>query len=377
MSDETLSRIAGWCEAEDDLSIDGTTITVAGDPALELAVEIGGDALALNHTHTVPHAPHGFSDGAIEMLGRRGSMVTGEVATGANSTDVHIRYPIYLDGLNRQSFLVGVREITGTVDGLDRLTASAAASPEEHPTREIPAGPTPPPSQPEPKPAAAPAPWAPTHRVPATGMAAWSSPDPSVAPVANLSPGVLLRVDEQRGAWASVTGSNGWTGWVDARILPPIGPAASPAGPSWSAPSATRPAAGSPFPIGSPVGLLGGILMVAATFLAWGHWTFVKALDLSVASVYPLSEWFTWSQPRVGMVLLAAGAAAIAASLIPAIRPGLRVLAGLLAVWMSAGLLVTALVNGAAVSDLLDHQLTGLYVAFVGGILAMMPSTAR
>jgi hypothetical protein len=204
-------------------------------------------------------------------------------------------------------------------------------------------------------------------------MAAWSSPDPSVAPVANLSPGVQLRVDEQRGAWASVTGSNGWTGWVDARILQPIGAAAT----AVVAPSATRPAAGSPFPIGSPVGLLGGILMVAATFLAWGHWTFVKALDVSLAAVYPLSEWFTWSQPRVGVVLLAAGAAAISASLIPAIGPGLRVLAGLLAVWMSAGLLVTALVNGAAVSDLLDHQLTGLYVAFVGGMLAMMPSTAR
>ena len=61
--------------------------------------------------------------------------------------------------------------------------------------------------------------WTPTHVVPATGMAAWSAPDPSQAAVAQLAPGVQLRLLEERGAWAHVMGSNGWTGWVDGRLL--------------------------------------------------------------------------------------------------------------------------------------------------------------
>jgi hypothetical protein len=61
--------------------------------------------------------------------------------------------------------------------------------------------------------------WLPTHVVPPTGMAAWDAPDPSRPPMVNLAPGVQLSVAEQQGAWARVIGSNGWTGWVDGRLL--------------------------------------------------------------------------------------------------------------------------------------------------------------
>jgi protease PrsW len=64
--------------------------------------------------------------------------------------------------------------------------------------------------------------WKPTHVVPPNGMAAWDAPDPSRPPVAQLSPGVQLAVLEQQGAWARAVGSNGWTGWVDGRLLVPL-----------------------------------------------------------------------------------------------------------------------------------------------------------
>jgi hypothetical protein len=70
--------------------------------------------------------------------------------------------------------------------------------------------------------AAAPA-WSPTHRVPAEGMQAWAAPDPASAIVARLDPGLEVRVDEVAGAWARVTASNGWTGWVDGRLLLQMG----------------------------------------------------------------------------------------------------------------------------------------------------------
>ncbi|CAN5703170.1 hypothetical protein BH24CHL5_BH24CHL5_05230 [soil metagenome] len=65
--------------------------------------------------------------------------------------------------------------------------------------------------------------WTPTHFVPSPGMAAWDAPDPARAPVATLAPGVQLSILEQQGAWARVMGSNGWTGWVDGRLLGRLG----------------------------------------------------------------------------------------------------------------------------------------------------------
>ena len=113
-----------------------------------------------------------------------------------------------------------------------------AAAPEAGPAAEpIPTGPVPaaapatdpvPAAAPEPEPVsaepavagAAPA-WTPTHVVPAGGMAAWGAPDPSRPPVAMLSERVELIVVAQAGAWAQVRGINGWTGWVDGRLLVP------------------------------------------------------------------------------------------------------------------------------------------------------------
>lgn len=61
--------------------------------------------------------------------------------------------------------------------------------------------------------------WMPTHVVPAAGMAAWATPDGTQPAVAQLAPGVQLTVVEEQGAWAKVSGSNGWVGWVDGRLL--------------------------------------------------------------------------------------------------------------------------------------------------------------
>jgi hypothetical protein len=61
--------------------------------------------------------------------------------------------------------------------------------------------------------------WAPSHSVPPQGLRAWSAPDPSGPVVANLAPGLPIQVAEVRGAWARVICSNGWTGWIDGRII--------------------------------------------------------------------------------------------------------------------------------------------------------------
>jgi len=67
------------------------------------------------------------------------------------------------------------------------------------------------------------APWVATHLVPATGMASWDAPDPTRPPSVTLAAGVQLSIIEQQGAWSRVMGSNGWTGWVDGRLLVGLG----------------------------------------------------------------------------------------------------------------------------------------------------------
>jgi Uncharacterised protein family UPF0547 len=63
--------------------------------------------------------------------------------------------------------------------------------------------------------------WPHTHRVPDAGMAAWTAPDPKLPPAVTLNGRLELVVAERAGDWARVAAVNGWTGWVDGRLLVP------------------------------------------------------------------------------------------------------------------------------------------------------------
>jgi hypothetical protein len=62
--------------------------------------------------------------------------------------------------------------------------------------------------------------FAPTHRAPAEGLAAWPNPDPAGAST-QLAGGLPVEVVATVADWAQVRASNGWIGWVDARRLVP------------------------------------------------------------------------------------------------------------------------------------------------------------
>lgn len=66
----------------------------------------------------------------------------------------------------------------------------------------------------------------PTHAVPPMGMPAWAQPNPALPPAAQLAPGTPLTVAEyNQSGWARVVASNGWSGWVDGRMLVAYGQA--------------------------------------------------------------------------------------------------------------------------------------------------------
>jgi SH3-like domain-containing protein/DNA-binding transcriptional ArsR family regulator len=61
--------------------------------------------------------------------------------------------------------------------------------------------------------------WRPTHLVPAGGMDAWATPDRAAVPVAHIDPRVELQLLERTGEWARIRCSDGWSAWVDGRVI--------------------------------------------------------------------------------------------------------------------------------------------------------------
>lgn len=254
MSSEILSRIAGWCLADPKLNYleDGPAVEVAGDPPLRLNLAVTGEEVLLSHHLTLTGAAEGALAQAAALVNRRGSLLRGTAAPENGGLGVDIEYPIYLDGLTRQNFLLATQELAATADAVAGLgTVAAAAAPQPkvmmEPAVAAPAVVAPMVTETAAMPAPAPqvaAAFMPTHEVPAGGMSAWANPDPSLQPIARLEARVQLRVDERRGAWARVTGSNGWTGWVDDRRLSPLGGA--PAMPVAAAPVMAAPVVAAP-----------------------------------------------------------------------------------------------------------------------------------
>ena len=277
-SDDIKSTITGWCTTEDslqfveDLSEPGTDFAltlrsgsaVSGTIPITVSLPSGSDRLTVSSTAA-------SSDESIARTRPALVQTDGSTVTGA----------VYLDGFNRNAFMQVVAEVAKTTQLLGGAGAAAEATPTpstfETPTgagwserstdtaaaattgdawapqaaqsSTLPGGtdsgavtpgggalPTPSfggaastastgysplsgqqaaaPAQP-----AAQAAFAPTHAVPPQGMQAWAAPDPNGAVVATLGGGLPIQVTEVRGAWARVLCSNGWTGWVDGRII--------------------------------------------------------------------------------------------------------------------------------------------------------------
>jgi hypothetical protein len=85
-------------------------------------------------------------------------------------------------------------------------------------------------------------------------MAAYAEPDPSLTPLTSLSAGLRLHRIEDRGAWTKVSADNGWSAWVDGRLLVPLTAAPTPAPPAAAQPApAPFQAPAPPEPIPAPM----------------------------------------------------------------------------------------------------------------------------
>lgn len=272
MTAETIkSDIAAWCNDRTGLQLVEDRTEPGADLALglrsssrgsvsvpvDVRLDQGDDRVVVSSAST----SRADATAIDEVLAARPAMVRGESSGGSTVVTAYV----YTDGFSKQDFIAAVEEVAKTrslVDAAGAFTAAASADATASPAASSADVETPaaqplyspvPASQPQPwstgQPAAStlpapsfaspspaggyaplsgqPAPqaqpaataFAPTHTVPPQGLQAWAAPDPAGAVVATLGGGLPIQVTEVRGAWASILCSNGWTGWVDGRII--------------------------------------------------------------------------------------------------------------------------------------------------------------
>lgn len=271
-NDDVKQRITGWCTPADDLQVSGERPEPDHDFALQLitgggsgsdvvaALARDADHLVLRHTVTLDGDALGsakdtsFDEELAELVEGRPGPVSAWTSNESGQHAVVLQTWVYLDGLTKHSFMSALSELTRTRRVLERAAgllpaatadavapapaatpmAEPAAAYAPMPVAEPVAAPQPiaapqpytpapyqaqPATVPQPAPQPAASAWTPSHKVPGQGMQAWGAPDPSGPVLVNLGGNLPVKVQEMRGAWAHVLCSNGWTGWVDGRLL--------------------------------------------------------------------------------------------------------------------------------------------------------------
>ena len=263
-----LRRMTTWASEVDGLDLrdpgdatrsDSLTLQPPGADPIELEVIQAADRIIIRHALDVPvadvewetAAPAGvpsFREAVERSMDGRVGLLECQVESDDETHRVALTYVVYLDGLSRHSFMDGVAELAKARRALDRLRADMKGQQHlladlssrleesrreyEEVSRDLDqaeaarasatasGGATAAPADGVAAPASVPA-WSATHVVAVPAMQAWASPDPSAAAV-TLQEGVELQVLERWGDWAHVLAANGWTGWVDGRLLRPV-----------------------------------------------------------------------------------------------------------------------------------------------------------
>jgi hypothetical protein len=355
---EAFDRVASWLGSEDRLEIDETGgVIIEGDPPLELAVTADEERVMITHIFQESGAGAGRADAIISQFPDRGTTLHAAASVDRSGVTITVTNHVYVDGLSRQSLMTALNDLVAAVDTIGKQTLRETRVQEPVETTE------PETSQAESGDTAETASgWTPTHRVPAAGMRAWAEPDPSQQPTTRLEPAVELVVSEQRGDWASVVGSNGWTGWVDARQLLRIGAA---------------PAAKSSIKLGGiqlrPLPLIGGAALLLSAFLPWvSGFTSVNSLDIALSFLWDLNA---SGSPYLGWAIIAIAAGALVASTTKKPVPPLMMLFGLLAVAITGAFLIQMYRgitdSGGALGDIFDWIGFAPWVSLGAGIVLM------
>jgi hypothetical protein len=378
---EATEKILGWAEADARVDVnDDGTLTLRGDPPITVTVAEDDERVVLAHAHDLPGAGAAKADAAVRALGgRRGTLVEGSAKVTTAGVTITLESPIFLDGLNRDSFSRALQDLAAETDtvlaavGDDADTTAEVVADDTAETAEEAAPTTDPDDTREVERVGA---WTATHEVPAGGMSAWARPDPSLEPSAQLQARVHLAIAERRGDWARVVGSNGWSGWVDARRLQTVGTVAAKT--ATASPQPQREPSGIEFGGFTlrPLPLVGGAVVILSAFLPWTDTglTTADAFDIPLPALFDYAT--TSTSPELAWFLLAIGIAAVLAAALPNIPSAATKVLGLAALVSGVAFIGQAVrfvsdfggSAGDAFSDVLGF---GAYVAIGGGAILL------
>jgi hypothetical protein len=226
--------------------------------------------------------------------------------------------------------------------------------------------------------------WPATHTVPAEGMAAYATPDPATPPVARLDPHLPVQRLERRGEWMHVVCANGWTTWVDGRLLvraggPATAPTTAPPSVVPAGPQRTAAPTGPWPPWLNPLVMVGGALALVGGLLPWlsVQGFSVTAWDIPIGALLPGVD--PGSGPKTGVFLLV-GALVLVPLLTRRRLPIIpRAVVGIVAINTAGSALMLGLRSDPRLSPsigLLMTLLGGLLVLFGDISLARQPAPA-
>ena len=345
---------------------DDGSIVVEGAEPLDISIAADEERLLITHVREEPGGGAGRADAVVAGVPDRGTQLDVGASVSKSGVSFTFSRPVYLDGLTRQAFVTALNELVSAVDSVAAGPAAptsvqAPVVAQEEQTEA---------SEPQTDTAevqTAPGAWDPTHRVPSGGLRAWEEPDPSAQPITRLEPRVELQVAERRGDWARVVGSNGWTGWVDARKLEGMG-AASPSPASGSGSGSTIDIAG--FSV-RPLPLAGAAGLVIASFLPWVDvaGTSSNSFDLALSFLW---DYTAAGSPYLGWLVLALAAFALYTAAAPTVSQGLKTLPGVLSIAVAAGFVLQMYRGisdgGGTIGDVFDFVGIGAWVTLAAGV---------
>lgn len=369
---QAMERSTEWLGSEGGMTVaeDGG-ITIAGDPPLAIALATDDEKVVVTHVREEPGANAGRADAVMSAIPDRGTLLHVSAAVTKTGVTFTFTNPVYLDGFSRHALLVAVNELVATID---RIAGGPAAPTRVHAPVSVASDPAPAKAPAASEPVATDttdtaevdpvaAGWSATHRVPAGGVRAWDEPDPAAQPTSRLEARVELQVAERRGDWARVVGSNGWTGWVDARKLEDVGPASSGGGRIELGGFSLR-----PLPLIAVVGL------VLAAVLPW-----VDVLG-NTANSFEVALSFLWDltaagSPYLGVVVIALAVLALFVAGASKSNPALATLLGVASVAI-ATLFVVQMYRGVAdgggsFGDMMDILGTAPWAMLASGVVLL------
>ncbi|HEX2783572.1 MAG TPA: hypothetical protein VHN36_08305 [Ilumatobacteraceae bacterium] len=219
-------------------------------------------------------------------------------------------------------------------------------------------------------------PFTATHTTPAAGMATWPHPG-SATTGPRLDPHLLVQLVRVYGDWAQIVCSNGWSAWVDGRVLAPAGQQRAAA----SAPRRTAGASLGRYTFNTPTKATwplsaGAVLVVVAVFLPWidfgGGADTVNALDVPLMFLLGKDNLLDGG-PGLGIVLLLLAVGAFMLGHISGLEnsakvPGALCVPAVVMFLVQTNALLSAAKNagGTNVPSLLDVVGFGVWLALVG-----------